>query len=150
MNDFDTPVYCCVFLPSEASTNGTSIVCTGGGHKFCFLDCSTGKHVKMFQEAPSESFCCIAATYIPNFQITKTNKEEISNSCIVAAAGKQATIKLVNYQRNEFYNILQGHTGNINELSFSRKTPHHLLLSLAFIVSSNKYLLTKAHHQMNL
>ena len=40
-------------------------------------------------------------------------------SVIVAAAGTLKTVKLINYERNECYAVLKGHSGTITELEFS-------------------------------
>lgn len=80
----------------------------------------------MFQAAPTESFYCLSTSFIPKFQFLE-NKDIIEDSVIIAAAGKQGNIKLIHYQRNECYAVLNGHEGNINEIAFSPKTPYHLL-----------------------
>ena len=124
-NDYSSPVYCATFLPKEGCEPNTTIICTGGAHKICFIDCGKGKAIKLFQASPSESFYCIAASFIPKY-LPKKNSP-ISDSIIVAAAGKQKTIKLIHFQRNECFSVLSGHSGTINELEFSPKTPHHLI-----------------------
>jgi WD40 repeat protein len=125
--DHTTPVYGGIFLPVETADNPQTnrIGCTVGGHKVCFIDSQSGKVIKIFQANPSESFYSVAASYIENYCILPTAQPE--NSTIVAAAGKDRDIKLIHFQRNECYAVLESHSGNINELCFSPKNPVHLL-----------------------
>ena len=120
--DNKTPVYCCAFLPPEIVGEKTPIGVSGGGHKICFIDIIKGNVIRMFQSNREESFYCLAVT--SSFD---------RKNAIVAAAGKGKNIFLLNYNLNECFLVLEGHSAAVNWLEFHPLFPHLLFSSFFFI-----------------
>ena len=118
-------VWACKFAPRTPQEiedgTGLRLVATCGLNSVCFTDCDQGKVVMKFPhyDEPNEQFHALAWTVLPH--------SDGGYLRVLAVAGRQKSIKLINTGQHICYRNITGHTGDIVDLQFCRQKPYWLL-----------------------
>jgi WD40 repeat protein len=119
-NDHYTHLWSCAFEPKYEGSH-PNLVATCGGNTICFVDCATMTVLKKYKHLEKETFTSLAWTVLP-----KTVEDDRLFS-ILAAAGWQGDIKLIEPSMLLCYAYLRGHRSKVYALRFSPKNPRWLL-----------------------
>lgn len=139
--DSKTKIWRCAFQPSfkpstdpAATSNGANgtedarlsdsrLITTCGGDSICLIDCSSGKVMKKYKHA-KEDFYCVAWSTLQVMQADGEKRGETTN--IIAAAGQQGDIKLLQPDQLLCIALLKGHKKHVNCLLFHTSNPCYL------------------------
>jgi len=139
--DSKTKIWRCAFQPSfkpstdsEATSNGANgsgdsrlsdsrLITTCGGDSICLIDCSSGKVMKKYKHA-KEDFYCVAWSTLQVMEADGEKRGETTN--IIAAAGQQGDIKLLQPDQLLCIALLKGHKKHVNCLLFHTSNPCYL------------------------
>eukprot|EP00047_Mylnosiga_fluctuans_P010952 m.18834 g.18834 ORF g.18834 m.18834 type:complete len:777 (+) comp3376_c0_seq1:40-2370(+) len=111
LEDSTTHVWACAFAPH---VYGEHVVATCGGNAVCLIDAALGKVLMKYTHL-DEDFYCVAWTVLPGQVV------------ILAAAGTQADIKLIDPAERTCYLQFPAHDDAINSLAFHPTRPALLL-----------------------
>lgn len=131
--DDQLDIWSCAFEPSPTPDVSSTLVALCGGSSILFLDTQQGRYVKKYTHPePSECFYTLAWTLL-RLQHLGTSPDEPTHhdddtfACILAAAGKFGSIKLLEPTQTHCYRYLFGHQQPVLKLNFVKKEPRWLL-----------------------
>jgi hypothetical protein len=131
--DNQLDIWSCAFEPSPTKDASSTLVALCGGASILFLDTQQGRYVKKYTHPePLECFYTLAWTLLRLQHLGKPTRQHDDDdgdtfACILAAAGKFGSIKLLEPTQTHCYRYLFGHQKPVLKLNFVKKEPRWLL-----------------------